>query len=116
MNTINEAGAALPRWVRELKHMLPVRSQFVLSGNIRDNFLIPVDGQSTPAVISLVDSLWVTLSVLGYECLVVYDRVDGLRVVSNDTDLQKRRQSVGQLLKMESMLNPTAAYLSAYGW
>lgn len=101
MNTINEAGAALPRWVRELKHMLPVRSQFVLSGNIRDNFLIPVGGQSTPAVISLVDSLWATLSVLGYECLVVYDRVDGLRVVSNDTDLQKRRQSVERLLSIK---------------
>ena len=31
-----------PRWIRDLKRLLPIRSQFVVAGNIRDSFLVPL--------------------------------------------------------------------------
>ena len=31
-----------PRWLRDIFRFLPVKSQFVLSGNVRDKFPFPV--------------------------------------------------------------------------
>src|SRR5690349_7671151 len=66
-----------PIWIAELVRLLPIRSQFVLSGNIRDWFLIPDRDNSGPQ--PLVQSLWKCLQSDGFECLAIYDRVDGLR-------------------------------------
>lgn len=79
----NNFNVPLPRWVREVKHLLPVRSQFVFSGNIRDQFLVQMNDSSKPAILTLENALWETLQPLGFECLVIYDRVDGLRIVAN---------------------------------
>lgn len=77
-----EAAELTPRWIRELKRLLPIRSQFVLSGNIRDSFLTPVSGGSTIA--PLLRCLWTHLAQIDYRLLLVYDPVDGLRPYPNE--------------------------------
>src|SRR6188768_2115101 len=71
-----------PRWVADLTRLTPIRSQFVLSGNIRDTFLTPFEGGRTLA--PLLRCLWVHLSALDYKFLLVYDPIDGLRPYPNE--------------------------------
>jgi len=71
-----------PRWVRDLTRFLPIRSQFVVAGNIRDSFLTPLAGTTTLA--PLLRCLWGHLAPLDYRFLLVYDPVDGLRPYPNE--------------------------------
>ena len=71
-----------PRWIADLTRLLPIRSQFVLAGNIRDSFLTPVGGGTTLA--PLLRCLWAHLSTLDYRFLLVFDPVDGLRPYPNE--------------------------------
>jgi hypothetical protein len=71
-----------PRWIGDLTRLLPIRSQFVLAGNIRDTFLTPVDNGTTLA--PLLRCLWVHLSRLDYRFLLVFDPVEGLRPYPNE--------------------------------
>lgn len=72
------SGEAWPRWVVELDRSLAVRPQFVLSGNLRDVYLTPTpDGLVFQPIIPCV---WEALSRRGFAFLLVYDRVDGIRV------------------------------------
>ena len=66
-----------PRWLADLARTLPIRSQFIVSGNIRDSCLAPVGG--APALVPLMRALWETLRPMGFECLLVYDPADGIR-------------------------------------
>ncbi len=75
------AGDATPRWIGDLLRFLPIRSQFVVAGNIRDSFLTPLAGATTLA--PLLRCLWVHLAPLDYRCLLVYDPIDGLRPYPN---------------------------------
>jgi hypothetical protein len=70
-----------PRWLRDLIRFLPLRSQFVLSGNVRDlQIHEPAPGQVTavPLVTLLVDQL----RKAGYQRIVTFDLVAGFRGVS----------------------------------
>jgi hypothetical protein len=40
---LNSLATFQPRWMRDLKRFLPLKSQFVLSGNLRDLQLSPTD-------------------------------------------------------------------------
>src|SRR5688572_15976019 len=71
-----------PRWIRDLARLSSIRSQFVVSGNIRDSFLTPLDDRATLA--PLLRCLWVHLSRLDYRFVLVYDPVDGLRPYPNE--------------------------------
>ncbi|NJM13828.1 MAG: hypothetical protein HC889_20045 [Synechococcaceae cyanobacterium SM1_2_3] len=70
-----------PRWINDLYRLLGIRPQFVLSGQIRDVVLAPFDGQAV--LLPLLDSLWEALALRGYQFLLVYDRVDGVRIHPN---------------------------------
>ncbi|MCW2885373.1 MAG: ATP-dependent Clp protease ATP-binding subunit ClpB [Streptosporangiaceae bacterium] len=89
MSTGSTLGGQLNGWpafVRELDATLSVHSQYILSGNLYDNFLLPgAEEFSTPRLLPLHDLLWEALQASGYACLLVYDPVDGLRVLP-DTD------------------------------
>ena len=74
----NAAISIWPRWVGEIHRLLPIRSQFVLSGNVRDAFLTPTS--SGVRLQGMIDCLWGFLQSMGYEFLLIYDRVDGMRV------------------------------------
>jgi ATP-dependent Clp protease ATP-binding subunit ClpB len=68
--------ASWPAFVRELDATLSVHAQYVLWGNLHDSFLVPDEGRLFP----LRELLWESLRRSGYSFMVVYDRVDGLRV------------------------------------
>jgi len=76
------AGDSTPRWIGDLLRFLPIRSQFVVAGNIRDSFLTPLAGTTTLA--PLLRCLWAHLSPLDYRFLLVYDPIDGLRPYPNE--------------------------------
>ena len=71
-----------PRWIRDLTRLLPIRSQFVVAGNIRDTFITPLANGTTLA--PLVRCLWIHLSELDYRFILVYDPVEGLRPYPNE--------------------------------
>lgn len=68
-----------PRWLKDLLRFLPLKSQFVLSGNVRDLQACEV----APRVItaqSLVSTLADSLGEIGYAQLVVWNPVSGFTV------------------------------------
>ena len=73
-----------PRWIQDLERQLPIRSQFVVSGNIRDSFLTRLKDGQTLTLAPLIRSLWTSLSAQGYQLLLVYDPIDGIRPYPNE--------------------------------
>jgi energy-coupling factor transporter ATP-binding protein EcfA2 len=72
-----------PRWLKDLDRLLPIRSQYIVAGNIRDSVLLPLaDGGAT--LVPLLRSLWENLKRQGYRFLLVHDPADGLRVYPNE--------------------------------
>ncbi len=68
-----------PRWLEEIDQTLSICPQFLLYGNIRDRYLIPIDDTQL-AQASLVDALWARLRSRGYEFLLLYDPTLGLSI------------------------------------
>lgn len=73
-----------PRWIRDLLRLLPIRSQFILTGNVDDHYLFPGANGHTLAMLHQI--LWNTLSAEGYKMLVRYNPVDGISIFPNDHD------------------------------
>ena len=73
---------AFPRWLRQLAQYLPICSQFVVEGNIRDVHLVRSDDGLL--LQPVVNCLWELLHAQGCEGLIVYDRVSGMRVFPSD--------------------------------
>lgn len=72
----NEGKNLKPRWVRNLLCLLSSRSQFVLTDNIGDRYLLPTEGGYE--LYGLHDCLWAELSREGFDFIVRYDPVDGV--------------------------------------
>ena len=72
-----------PRWLKDLERLLPIRSQFIISGNIRDSLLTPAT-QNGWFLVPLLRGLWDTLRRQGYRYLLVYDPADGVRVYPHE--------------------------------
>src|SRR3990167_7159150 len=70
------------RWLLDLERLLPIRSQFVISGSIRDSFITPLAGG--PALVPLVRALWESLKASDYRFFLVVDPADGLRVYPDE--------------------------------
>ena len=67
-----------PRWLRDLIRFLPLRSQFVLSGNVHDlQIHEPVPGEVTAAPLATI--LFDQLRKSGYQRIVTFDLVAGFR-------------------------------------
>lgn len=75
-----------PRWVSDIERLLPIRSQFILTGNVRDVFLTPSGTESYLA--PLLSCLWTFLEREGYQFVIVYDRIDGVKVFPQTTVAQ----------------------------
>jgi MoxR-like ATPase len=73
-----------PRWVRDLLRYIPLKSQFVLSGNIRDHYSYEISPglyTSQPLVPFLANEL----RLAGYVHILAYDPVHGFREMENGT-------------------------------
>ena len=75
------------RWLSDIARLLPIRSQFVVGGAIRDRFLAELPGG--PALVPLLRALWESLRAQGYACLVVFDPADGLRVYPDEREARE---------------------------
>lgn len=69
-----------PRWLRDVTRFLSLRSQFVLSGNVRDLQIHEVAAGQITAV-PLVTVLADQLRSRGYERIVTFDPVSGFRAL-----------------------------------
>jgi ATP-dependent Clp protease ATP-binding subunit ClpB len=68
----------IPAFAREVDTTLPVCSQYVLHGNIRDHYLA---GEAADIqLLSMPELLWKVLAPAGFGCLLTYDPVTGLTV------------------------------------
>ena len=83
---------AYPRWLRQLAQYLPICSQFVVEGNIRDVHL--VHSQDGLLLQPIVNCLWELLHERGCEAILVFDRAAGLSVFPGE-----RQADVEQKLK-----------------
>ncbi len=70
-------AASKSRWLRDFSRFLPLKSQFVLSGNVADLQILEVASGTTPA--SLEGVICTELINLGYAGCFVYDPVGGFR-------------------------------------
>jgi len=69
-----------PRWLRDFLRFLPLKSQFVLTGNVRDLQAYEVAPQTlTP--LGLVETLTETLYDEGFESVLRWNSVQGLQVL-----------------------------------
>ncbi|WP_306805797.1 AAA family ATPase [Caballeronia sp. BR00000012568055] len=78
-----------PRWLRDLLRFLPLKSQFVLSGNVRDLQACEV----APGVVTaqpLVNALADNLREAGYAQLVVWNPVSGFTVPEGRVPIVER--------------------------
>ena len=73
-----------PKWLVDFERLLPVRSQFVVSGEIRD--LVMIDSANGPMPVPPLRALWNTLQGLGYQFMLIHDPVDGIRVYPPDKE------------------------------
>src|SRR5215210_5410346 len=86
-----------PRWLRDLLRFLPLKSQFVLSGNVKDLQTQEV----TPGVVAaapLLSVLAAELTAAGYSRVLLHDIVAGFRVfgpTGTDSDADGVLQSYG---------------------
>jgi hypothetical protein len=76
-------GAAYerPRWLRDLLRFLPLKPQFVLSGNVRDLQLCELT-VGTVATLPLPQALGIELQAYGFTQVIGYDVVTGFRIIS----------------------------------
>jgi hypothetical protein len=71
-----------PRWLRDFERLLPIRSQFIVSGNIRDSVLATIGGAQLP--VPFLRGLWEKLKAQGYQYVLIFDPADGVRVYPNE--------------------------------
>ncbi len=69
-------GFEKPRWLRDFARYVPLKSQFVLSGNVRD-LQVSETNPGTYSAVSLSDCVHRELKAAGYAATIVYDLVNG---------------------------------------
>jgi energy-coupling factor transporter ATP-binding protein EcfA2 len=67
-----------PRWLRDLRRFLPLKPQFVVSGNVRDHQLSDVT-PGAPVPVSLAAALRSELREAGFAVVLYFDPVTGFR-------------------------------------
>jgi energy-coupling factor transporter ATP-binding protein EcfA2 len=92
-----EQASGKPRWLRDLIRFLPLKSQFVLSGNVRD--LQIVHGSMAGLVpVPLVQAIHTELQAQGYGATITYDLVSGFKAFgTTESELSAGRQALQRL-------------------
>jgi energy-coupling factor transporter ATP-binding protein EcfA2 len=86
-----------PRWLRDLARFLPLKSQFVLSGNVRDLQIIET-APDTFAAVPLAHAVHQELKSAEYGATLIYDLVSGFGPVgSNEGEVAASRQAMERL-------------------
>jgi energy-coupling factor transporter ATP-binding protein EcfA2 len=69
-----------PRWLRDVLRFLPLKPQFVLSGNVRDLQLCELAAGSV-ATLPLFEVLGIELRAAGFAQVIAYDPLTGFRII-----------------------------------
>lgn len=69
-----------PHWAVEFNRLVAICPQFVISGNIRDNYLTQTAADGLVFQPNLVACLFERLARRDCQCLFVYDHIEGLRI------------------------------------
>src|ERR1700676_2106038 len=86
-----------PRWLRDLIRFLPLKSQFVLSGNVRD-LQITEAQVGAYAPVPLCHALHNELKAAGYAATITYDIVAGFSAFGlNEQEVSSGRQIMERL-------------------
>lgn len=99
-----------PRWLRDLIRFLPLKSQFVLSGNVRDLQIARSSGGGL-APIPLVHVIHSEFLALGYGATLTYDLVSGFRAFGTS----EAELTAGRLVLQRLGLTPDASGCVAAG-
>ncbi len=91
-----------PRWLRDFERLLPIRSQFIASGNIRDTVLSPVGQTLVP--VPLLRGLWEKLKAQDFRYLLIYDPADGIRVYPNEPAVVEQATKVHELKLQDGVM------------
>ena len=92
-----------PRWISDIDRLLPIRSQFILTGNVRDVFLTP--SNSGAYLSPLISCLWAWLEPIGFQFILVYDRIDGIRVIPNTEAVQAKATQLLGLKLLDGVMS-----------
>ena len=91
-----------PRWLKDFERLLPIRSQFIVSGNIRDSLLASVGPSQVP--VPLLRGLWEKLKRLDYRYLLIYDPADGVRVYPNEPAVVELATKIHELKLQDGVM------------
>ncbi|MDP2829433.1 MAG: AAA family ATPase [Sulfuricellaceae bacterium] len=94
-----------PRWIRDIERLLPIRSQYIVAGNIRDSFLTPF--QSNLTLAPLTRCLWTALQAQDCKFLLIYNPVEGLRPYPNEPEVIELASRLFSL-KLQDGVMPTS--------
>src|SRR5687767_4670568 len=73
---MGDDALAKPRWIRDFHRFLPLKSQFVFSGNVRDRYPRPVPGGAAQ-LLPLVPYLAAELFEEGTKRIIAFDPARG---------------------------------------
>ena len=93
----NEYEIKRPRWLCDLLRFLPLKSQFVFSGNVRD---LQHDSEKN-VFHSLIVCLSRELITTGYSCVLCYYFVNGFKIVGSCVDEQNQHIIEAMTKKLE---------------
>ena len=85
------------KWLRDLIRFLPLKSQFVLSGNVRD---LQIEDKLRPVVRSFTSYLNRELQAYGYAHVLSYDVVNGFKSLG----LTAEHQNYGEIENLMKQL------------
>jgi len=108
-----ETKECRPRWVRDLERFLPLKSQFVLTGNIRDLQTRQIDGKVVAA--SLSDVLAASLHIAGYSNVVRFDPIQGFEVLPHPDGVESDSDAILTRLGLTPSNGRAAASLDLFG-
>ena len=87
------ATDVVPAFARDIDATLAVHAHYVLWGNVRDLFFIPGEsGNLAPS--NLVDLMWRVLANAGFQSVVVFDPIDGVRVLPGSDEARELAESL----------------------
>jgi len=97
-----------PRWVKDIFRFLSVKSQFLLSGNVRDCYPFPRGEGHVP--MALTQYLAESLRLAGYGHFLVYHPTSGfVPLVVNGADLEQEREFFKEKFKLSFDKNTGAS-------
>ena len=98
---------ATPRWLKELDQFLPVKSQFVLYGNIRDRYPVALGG-GTYFMCTAQEMLVDHLAMRGYKHFFAVNPLERVTILApSDVDPRRASQQTVEWLERGGLTTPT---------